>query len=237
MKILLAPAETKQEGGNNKPLILKNFQKEPLEQYEKYVTSASLEELSSWFGLKKLDEVKKYKTTIKDKSTLKAIQRYTGVAFEAIDYQNLSNEAQQYCDKNILIFSNLFGVLNGDDFIPNYKFKQGQILPTLDTIKYFKEKLKPYLDEKLLNQEILDLRAGFYDKFYKITYPYVTMKFLKDGKVVSHWAKHYRGHIVNIIASNNISTISELMNFNIQNLSIVEIKKQKNKTEIVYNID
>ena len=39
-----------------------------------------------------------------------------------------------------------------------------------------------------------------------------------------------------IIAINNIKTIDELMNMQIPNLKIEEIKKQKNKTEIVYSI-
>ena len=38
------------------------------------------------------------------------------------------------------------------------------------------------------------------------------------------------------MAKNNIQTIEELMNMEIENLSIEEIKKQKNKTEIIYNI-
>ena len=38
------------------------------------------------------------------------------------------------------------------------------------------------------------------------------------------------------MSKNNIQSISELMNMEIDNLSIHEIKKQKNKKEIVYNI-
>ena len=62
------------------------------------------------------------------------------------------------------------------------------------------------------------------------------MKFIKDGKVVSHWAKAYRGIILKLIARNEIKTIDDLMNMQIENLKIEEIKKQKNKTEIVYSI-
>ena len=92
------------------------------------------------------------------------------------------------------------------------------------------------LDEYLKDEDIIDLRAGFYEKFYKIEKPYTTMKFIKDGKVVSHWAKAYRGIILKLLAQNNIKTIDELMNMEIQNLKIEEIKKQKQKTEIVYSI-
>ena len=92
------------------------------------------------------------------------------------------------------------------------------------------------LGEIFLNEDIIDLRAGFYEKFYKINKPYTTMKFIKDGKVVSHWAKAYRGVILKLIAINNIKTIDELMNMQIENLKIEEITKQKLNTQIVYSI-
>ena len=92
------------------------------------------------------------------------------------------------------------------------------------------------LDEYLKDEDIIDLRAGFYEKFYKIEKPYTTMKFIKDGKVVSHWAKAYRGIILKLLAQNDIKTIDELMNMEVKNLKIEEIKKQKIKTEIVYSI-
>ena len=62
------------------------------------------------------------------------------------------------------------------------------------------------------------------------------MKFIKDGKVVSHWAKAYRGIILKLLSMNKIKTIDELMSMQINNLKIEEIKKQNNKTEIVYSI-
>jgi len=238
MKILLAPAETKQSGGK-KPFDfnnLKPYNKEIVEHYEQYIKNSSLEELSKWFGLKNLKEVEKYKTTLQNQPTLKAIQRYTGVAFEYIKYNQLNNIEKIYLEENILLFSNLFGVLKADELIPDYKFKQGAILPTIDNLKYFKQHLKPYMDKLLEDEEVIDLRANFYDKIYKINKPYITMKFIKNGKVVSHWAKAYRGIVVNLMAKHNIQSIAELMNMNIPNLSIVEIKKQKLKTEIIYNL-
>ncbi len=84
--------------------------------------------------------------------------------------------------------------------------------------------------------DILDLRAGYYDKFYKLTKPYTTLKFLKGGKTVSHWAKAYRGLVLRELAKNNISSMEEFMSLEIEGLSIKEIKVIKNKTEIVYNI-
>jgi len=87
------------------------------------------------------------------------------------------------------------------------------------------------------DNEILDLRAGFYDKFYKPQKEYTTLKFIKDGKVVSHWAKAYRGIVLREIAKAQIKNIEDFMKLPIEGLSIFEIQTKKNKTEIIYTIE
>ena len=86
------------------------------------------------------------------------------------------------------------------------------------------------------NDDVLDLRAGFYDKFYKPTKSYTTLKFIKEGKVVSHWAKAYRGIVLREVAIAKIDNLEDFMKLSIENLSIEEIQTKKNKTEIIYNI-
>ena len=245
MKILLAPAETKRIGGDFPPYCKENFEyKELFEvkdkivvEYEKLLKNSTLDELSSWFGLKNLKECEKYKDSIITKPTMKAILRYTGVAFDALDYENLESKTQRYCDENIILFSNLFGPIKANDFIPDYKFKQGAILDSIDVIKEYKTKTKDFLDNEL-GDEVVDLRAGFYDKFYKMqpSCSVVTYKFLKDGKVVSHWAKHYRGLVVKELAKNNISNFKELMLLQIDGLQLLEIQEKKNIKTLIMQI-
>ncbi len=243
MKILLAPAETKKVGGESTPYCKDNFYFKDIfttrdtvvENYVEFISNSSLAELSKWFGLKNLEECKRYSQSILDKPTMKAIQRYTGVAFDAIDYNQLEEDAKQYCDNNIVLFSNLFGVLRADDLIPDYKYKQGSSLPNIDTVKLYKENIKEYLDS-YLGYEVIDLRAAYYDKFYKPTMPTITYKFLKDGKVVSHWAKHYRGLVVKELAIANINSFAELMSLEIQNLRLKEIQEKKNIKTLVMDI-
>ena len=241
MKILLAPAETKRDGGDKSAYKKDNFyfkdifeiRDDVVQTYDTFIQNSTIEELSKWFGLKNLKECEKYSQSILEIPTTKAIKRYTGVAFDALDYNSLSSTHQKYCDENIILFSNLFGVLKADDLIPDYKYKQGAVLPDLDVINYYKNNIKDTLDE-YLEDEVVDLRAGFYDKFYKPTAPTITFKFLKDGKVVSHWAKHYRGLVVRELAKNNISNFAELMSLEIENLKLLEIQQKKNiKTLIV----
>ncbi len=243
MKILLAPAEIKLEGGEQSTISEKNFsfssiyknRMEIVKHYENHLKKSTFEELSKWFGLKKMDEVEKYSKSILDKPTMKAIKRYTGVAFDALNYNNLDTSSKQYIDENVLIFSNLFGVCKASNLIPDYKYKQGAKLPTIDVEKYYKQHLKDILDE-YLGDEVLDIRAGYYDKYYKPTASVITYKFLKDGKVVSHWAKHYRGELLRSIAQNNIQNFTQLMDLEIPNLKLVEIQQKKNIKTLIMEI-
>lgn len=243
MKILLAPAETKKQGGELAPYTKENFFFQEFQEtrdlviqnYEEHLKTTTLEEISKWFGLKKLDECQKYKQSTLNKPTMKAIKRYTGVAFDALEYSSLNQQGQNYCDENIILFSNLFGPLRADDLIPDYKYKQGAELPTLNVIKEYKEVIKEPLDS-YLGEEVVDLRAGFYDKFYKPSANTITYKFLKDGKVVSHWAKFYRGNIVKQLSQNNINSFAELMNMELDGLNLLEIQEKKNIKTLIMEI-
>ncbi len=93
------------------------------------------------------------------------------------------------------------------------------------------------MEAYLEDDEILDLRAGFYDKFYKPQKEYTTLKFIKEGKVVSHWAKAYRGIVLREIAKAGVETVEAFMKLPIEGLSIQEIQTKKNKTEIIYTIE
>ncbi|MGM0519762.1 MAG: YaaA family protein [Campylobacterota bacterium] len=245
MKILLAPAESKRQGGDKKPYCKENFAFDELSDirdkafnaYEQFIQSQSIEELSKWFGLKKDSEVVKYKQSLKDKPTMKAIQRYTGVAFDAISYDDLKKQEQNYIDENVVIFSNLFGPLKADDNIPDYKYKQGAKLPNLNIEKFYKDSTTNYLDE-YVEGEIIDLRAGYYEKFYKSSKADIlTFKFIKNGKVVSHWAKHYRGEVLKQMSQKNIISIKDFMNTSIDGLKLIEIQEKKNIKQLILEIE
>ncbi len=246
MKILFSPSETKIAGGEETSFDKKSFifpelyekRMEIVKQYNEFILKTSKEELIKQKKKKKEDVLEQYSKNLFKSSTMKVIQRYDGVAFDYLEYSKLLKNEQDYIDENVIIFSNLFGALKaGNKGLPDYKLKQGETFNGLKIEKFYNDNFSNALDEYLKDEDIIDLRAGFYEKFYKIEKPYTTMKFIKDGKVVSHWAKAYRGIILKLLAQNNIKTIDELMNMQIENLKIEEIKKQKLKTEIVYSIN
>ena len=244
MKILFSPSETKYKGGRQESMLQDNFifpdlfeyRMGAVNKYQTFVDNATDEQLAKLFGTKKSDVIEKYRQDIFKSPLLKAIQRYEGVAYDYLSYNNLEKSSQKYIDDNVLIFSNLFGVLKASDEIPDYKLKQGESFYDLKIDKFYNDNFSKELDKYLENDDILDLRAGFYEKFYVIKKPYKTLKFIKDGKVVSHFAKAYRGEILKIIAQNDIKTFDDFLNLELKNLKLEEIKEQKLKTEIVYSI-
>ena len=245
MKILLAPSETKKEGGegtfNLESLFLSQeltpARAELFNEYNKIVTSDNSEQLSKMFGLKKETDLLKYAKDISSAPTLKAILRYTGVAFDHLDYEGLEPKAQEYIDNNVILFSNLFGAIKANDQIPLYRLKQGENVGKFNPANIYKTTLIEPLDSYLENEDILDIRAGFYDKFYKPKKKYTTLKFLKGGKVVSHWAKAYRGIVLKQIAQNQIENMSDFIAMPMKGLELLEIRESKQKQELIYRIE
>ncbi len=240
----MAPSETKKSGGTElfepDKLLFKSllpYRTELLHHYINILQGGEIKILSKMFGLKKEVDILTYKKDIIYEPAMKAIERYTGVAFDYLSYKELDETSQKYIDNHVILCSNLFGFLLADDLIPNYRLKQGEAVGNIKTDKFYHKHGANLMEDYLNDYEILDLRASFYDKFYKPNRPYTTLKFVKDGKVVSHWAKAYRGIVLREIAKVGVESIEEFMKLPIKNLNIKEIQAKGNKTEIIYNIE
>jgi hypothetical protein len=239
LKILFSPSEGKQSGGNALPneLLGSNEAREDiLKSYNEIILGEDEDAICNLFGLKKQSDTLAYKNDIFNSPLMSAIQRYSGVAYDYLAYDSLDSKAQEYLKKNTIIFSNLYGPILGGDAIANYKVKQGNHIGKIDPQKFYKERFSYQLDLYLGTSDILDLRAGYYDKFYTTSKPYTTLKFLKEGKSVSHWAKAYRGIVLRELAKNAITSLKEFESLEIEGLKVKEILKQKNKTEIIFDI-
>ncbi len=239
LKILFSPAENKKNGGNEEKKELfgaHNSREVILNEYNSIIQCADMQKIKELFGLKKESDCTPYIVDIFDTPLMSAIERYDGVAYDSLDFASLGKEAKEYLRKNTLIFSNLYGPLLGGDTIVNYKVKQGNSIGRYAPEKFYKERFSYQLDLYLANSDILDLRAGYYDKFYDLKKPHTTLKFLKDGKVVSHWAKAYRGLVLRAVALNNISSLDAFMRMEIETLYVKEILKKGLRTEVVYDI-
>ncbi|RDU58868.1 peroxide stress protein YaaA [Helicobacter sp. MIT 14-3879] len=140
-----------------------------------------------------------------------AIIRYCGVAFDSLNFEYLESHARQTILEKTLIFSNLFGVIKASDKIPFYKLKQGTKLEYLTLQEVYKPFI-PLLESHCKEWDFLiDLRSHIYAKIWsphlmnekKFHKPHFFFEFYKGGKVISHYAKLYRGKILAMFSSQN----------------------------------
>lgn len=239
---LFSPAETKRHGGTpppfttTEPLFGRERRREILDAYRAIIASNDPARYLTLFGLKKASDAAPYLQEILDTPTRPAVERYSGVAYDYLDLASLDSDARSYLESRLIIFSNLFGPLRGGDRIPDYKVKQGNRVGEIAPERFYRTAFQAELDTLLEGQEILDLRAGYYDKFYKPAQSVTTMKFIKEGKVVSHWAKAYRGLVLRHLAQHRFETIAELLASEMAGVRIKEIVEKRAGREVVYEI-
>ncbi len=240
LKILFSPSEAKSTEHSDTQIKDIYLGLEPrielIDAYKSVIDSYDIDKILNLFGIKKEQDVLPYMKDIYKSKTLRAIQRYSGVAYEYLDYETLSVSQKEFLLNRVIIFSNLFGPVKASDLIPNYKVKQGNKIAQMDPAKFYKDKFTEDIDQDLSNFDILDLRAGYYEKFYKVKSNYYSMKFLKNGKTVSHYAKAYRGKVLREIAINKIDSLSSIIHHTYDGLELLDVNKNKNKTELVYTI-
>jgi len=121
----------------------------------------------------------------------KAIDIYSGVLYQALDWGSLSATAKARGDKSLLIISAIFGVLRPNDVIPNYKAK----IKSSD----WKAALKPVLDG-LEADLIIDCRSSTYAGVWQSPPDRtVAVRVFKKEKgkisVITHLSKKYRGEL------------------------------------------
>lgn len=96
--------------------------------------------------------------------TMAVIERYTGVLFDALDFDSLSLPARQWIFKNVAVQNALFGLLRADDQIPNYRLAPNSKLPGLESLnKHWSSVLTSELSHQK-NELIVDLRSSVYVK-------------------------------------------------------------------------
>lgn len=239
---LFSPSEGKRPDGCDTPLDEHSLlfglssRRMILDTYNTLLSKDDPDEALALFGLKKAADASAYLHDIYSAPTMKALYRYSGVAYEYLDAPSLDTDSVKFLNDSLIIFSNLFGPLLARDEIPNYKVKQGNAIGEITPERYYKAAFNDDLDALIGENEILDLRAGYYHKFYKPTRPVTTMKFIKDGKVVSHWAKAYRGIVVRHLAQQRFESINALLASDISGLRIKEIQKKSARQEVIFDI-
>lgn len=143
-------------------------------------------------------------SSVLESPTLPAIERYSGVLYEALDLPSLSGVARRRMQRSIIIFSGLWGLVTPTDQIPDYKLKMGASLPSLGKLStWWREPISTQLDSLAQGRQVWNLLPLEHNAAW--TQPQQlsqrTVKFFErrqDGSLVavSHWNKYLKGALV-----------------------------------------
>ena len=102
--------------------------------------------------------------------TLPALARYAGIVYDGLGYAALPAPAQRLAARSILVFSGLFGVVRGDEPVPDYRVPAKAALPGVGIAG---TAWRPVLDSVMpallggTRRLVLDLRSSDYRAMWR----------------------------------------------------------------------
>ena len=139
-----------------------------------------------------------------------AINRYTGVVYQHLEWESLTKEAKEYMEKNVFIFSGLFGMTTPLTLIPDYKLKMNVL-----SLQYH---WAPILTDALKNEDLIfDLLPQVYRKAYVPNKNTIQIEFKVEGKgstrSAGHFGKAVKGKFIRFLSLNQIEDIKDFKDF------------------------
>lgn len=223
MLVILPPSENKTQPESGAPLDLDSLCAPQLRETREKVLQALIKlsrgnktRAAEVLGLGSSQlELLSRNADIVESPAAPAIEVYTGVLYDHLDFSSLKAPARKHLDKTVVIASALFGVVRAGDRIPAYRLSGGTTLPGLGTLAgVWKPALGDAINELSAGGLILDLRSGPYMNLAKPTGDWknrtVTVRVFneKNGKrsIVSHFNKATKGDIVRDLMMNRVNS-------------------------------
>ncbi|PPK95386.1 hypothetical protein CLV92_106208 [Kineococcus xinjiangensis] len=197
MLVVLPPSETKWGPRRGAPVDLPALSSPQLTAAREQVLDALVAvsarpDAAALLGAgPRLAEVVAANTSLRTRPAARAAQVYRGVLYDALDLPSLPAPAQ----RRVLVVSALWGALAPLDRIPDYRLSMGTDLPGVGPLATF---WRPHLAAALAPQDVVvDCRSAAYAAAWQpgpnVLARTVAVRVSKDGRVVSHSAKHTRG--------------------------------------------
>ena len=214
MKILIPPSEGKAKVRSQE--ILFRDTKFQFSQYTQQIVDLlnliENEDLTSVYGTSQDKAImfhRQYQDVFNSKC-VPAIERYTGVVYNHIDWETLNKKAKNYMNKHVIIFSGLFGLLSPDTFIPDYKLKMN--------VLSLKSLWGPIISDYLKDEDLIfDLLPQVHRKAYTPNKNTIQIDFLVQSKgktsAAGHFGKAVKGQFIRFLASNQVDDIKDFKKF------------------------
>lgn len=205
MLIILPPSETKAHGGNGAALNWDGLSFPALNPTRRNI-AAELQSLDLDEALEVLKISEKLRAEaesnhqLESSPTMPALERFTGVLYDALDAPSLPPEARRY----LAVGDALFGLVHADDLIPHYRLSGGTKLGGRTLKSRWGTAISDELRALAAEELVIDMRSGTYQQLGKLKEAATVRveSVQEDGsrKVVSHFNKHYKGQLARVLA-------------------------------------
>ncbi|MFC7927195.1 peroxide stress protein YaaA [Microbacterium laevaniformans] len=214
MLILLPPSETKRPGGRPRAVDIAGFALPELRAARESAVDAlvalSADEERAAHVLKlsrRQREDIAHNATLRSAPTLPAVDRYTGVLFDALDAATLTAASRRWLGAHVLIHSAPFGPVSALDAIPTYRLAAGTALPGIPPLRrHWAGEVTEAL-RTAAPSFVLDLRSEAYVALgpvpSDVASAYVRVVTIgEDGatRALNHFNKHGKGALVRRLA-------------------------------------
>jgi len=206
MLIVLPPSETKAPGGTNAEMQLSFPSLDPVRTLLLDALTATdvntlMHELRIPAGKRAEAEEN---LTLRSAPVMPAIQRYTGVLYDALDAASLSSDALS----RLAVGSALFGVVRAGDLIPRYRVSGGSKLGGKTMKAWWGSAVTEVLAEE---DFVVDMRSGAYQQLGPVSGAVtVRVEQADTGKVISHFNKQYKGELARALAPHDAASAEDV---------------------------
>jgi cytoplasmic iron level regulating protein YaaA (DUF328/UPF0246 family) len=148
--------------------------------------------------------------------TMPAIERYTGVLYDAIDVASLGEIERAFLRDHVVIHSALFGLVRADDPVPAYRFSHDTRLPGASLTRLWRDGNRAVLGTA--PGLVLDLRSESYVHLGPADEgSYFVRVVTEDGagtkRALNHFNKHGKGELVRSLArtGGGVESVGDLL--------------------------
>ncbi|HEX4400877.1 MAG TPA: peroxide stress protein YaaA [Galbitalea sp.] len=211
MLILLPPSETKRDGGEADSRLdldslsypsLTRARKSAIAGLRAISKSVATSTKALGLGPTQRFEIDRNRA-IGTSPTMSAIERYTGVLYDAIDVASLDPSARDFLGRHAVIHSALFGLVRADDPVPAYRFSHDTRIPGTSLSKVWRDANAAVLDTE--PDFVLDLRSESYVHLGPASDRAVFLRVVSDDgtghrRALNHFNKHGKGELIRALA-------------------------------------
>lgn len=217
MLVILPPSETKRDGGAAGSALDLDSLRYPGLASQRAVALSHVRSLSRSvtestaalkLGPKQRFEIDRNRV-IASSPLMPAMDRYTGVLYEALDAPELDTDARAWLAGHVVVHSALFGLLGAGDVVPAYRLSHDSRLPKLPLKKHWRDAIADELATE--SGLVLDLRSESYVAMGPApdregSYYLRVVSAASDGtkRALNHFNKKGKGELVRALAEAGI---------------------------------